>query len=475
MLFIAERTTYTGPVTSPDALLASCPELAGQDQAASPHLLSVKAYNSPGLLARCLQSVRQPSTGNVTPLVIDDTKVDELRKENERIASKFGARYYPVLGEFSLVQAFADYIDGTEPKDRGQELSDYLRRITTDYPNDPSGAWGGVGGAQNVSHLANVMTFGESGTPRKGWLSTFIDHDVLLPPNAEDIFRLIGMYHHLGNIGIITSSYLHHAGSPTKLGTQAFRHLVEHEGELTAKELDREMENIFQRIPTVGLQAPNQADRKYSTPEYKLDFPTGNYTLSGDEAFDIPVSIIGLEDRGFSAMLQLFIGARRLGIARVPGFPHVRNAEKDAANGRLPDYFRLPKHKAHCEFMNDLMDYAIAEGVPQENVDRFRRIQRARRMAQLAGLRKLVSTAGELAGRERFAPYVDSLQDLRESVLDFAKTTSDTQNRALDPAFAFRLIKDIRKLHPVLVEKAYQFGTDGQLAQYNQKRNELSA
>jgi hypothetical protein len=118
------------------------------------------------------------------------------------------------------------------------------------------------------------------------------------------------------------------------------------------------------------------------------------------------VSIVGLEDRGFSAMLQLFIGARKLGVARVPGFLHICDDVKNAANGRLSDYFLMPKHAAHYEFIGRLAAYAAVNDLPPENVEGFTKSERARWMAHLARLRQLVLLATDLGGRQKFAKHL---------------------------------------------------------------------
>jgi hypothetical protein len=328
-----------------------------------------------------------------------------------------------------------------------------------------------VAGAQNVGHLFNVMHFGESGTPHVDWLSTFIDDDVIMPPNAQEIFQMIGLYHNLGSIGLIAGGYTHHSGNPISLAQRALKYLVANHPDMTDEDIQRELDNLSRRTPERGLRGENASDDKYADrPEFTMVFPGGNYSLSGNLAFEIPVPIVGVDDLGYATMLQLFQGARSLGVARVPDFIHVRQQRPNGgdAHGTLEQFCTGQKDLDYLQFQKIAKQYAaeVAQ-VPQENIDGLVRIQVAKRRSQLRTQREVLQASAALAGQERFARYVGMLTNLKRSVHSFALAKYRASGDALDPTFVQTLVGDMVNTHAQLVDKAYQFGMDGELTKYN--------
>src|SRR6266568_1185887 len=476
-MFIPKAGVYTAPVVTYDQL-ASClsPDVVAAYEATPPvqHLVTVKTCDSPDLLSRNLESLsEQVGLNYVQPVVVDDSKHDHFRRENQDLAYTARARYCVVSGKSSLVGAFSSYILATEPEQKAAPLIDYLQRISTDYPALPSlDTFGGVAGAQNVGHLANVMLFGENGIPSQDWLSTFIDDDVVMPGNANEIFRMIGLYHTLGTVSVIASSYLHHSGNPISLAFRALNSLMVNAETMSDQEISELIDGILRRTPSIGLRDEHASDSKYGhTPEATLAFPGGNFTLSGDRAFDVPVPIVGVEDLGFIASLHLFCGARQLGVARVPDFIH-RRCDRQAGgsvNGGLEDFCRAERDVAYGEFRSIAERFATnVLDVPEENVQHFRKAENAKRRYQLRQQRKTLQTLDVLSRNARFAPYVPVLTSLKHSVRNFAiAKTKGAEKPLLDHRFIEHLLGDMVLYHGRLVRKAYAFGVDGEFDSYS--------
>lgn len=124
-MFIPHRTHYTKPVRTPEQLLDNCRDTLGDNPPIFPkvHVVATKTCDEPGLLARNQLSLRLATDGwrHIAPVVVDDSKLAESRQQNMAVAEVFGSRYCAVLGRFSIVSAFGEYIDRTEPrKGRGR-------------------------------------------------------------------------------------------------------------------------------------------------------------------------------------------------------------------------------------------------------------------------------------------------------------------------------------------------------------------
>jgi len=473
-MFSVESGAYTAPVVTYDDL-KSCLPVDPENAYTEPssHIVTIKTCNSPDLLARCVTSLHdEVSLEYVKPIVIDDSKDADSREKNMRVAWETEAEYCAVGGKNSLVNSFGEYIAKTESETTANTLQDYLHRIVTDHPAGPSAAtWGGVGGTQNLGHLRSVMQFGAQETPKEEWLSTFIDDDVLMPKNAQEVFRMIGLYHTIGSLSVIASSYLHHSGNPIILASNAFKELAVRADDMDQPAIGTEINNIINRTPTMGLRGERSSDARYSSPEYTLIFPGGNYSLTGGEAFDVPVPVVGIEDLGYAAMLQLFKGARELGVARVPDFIHKRSARQNGGDvhGNLSEFCRAEKDVDYNTFQKIAKEYAADNGASSENIAAFTALETDRNQSQSRRQRKLIQHLGELSRDERFASFRDTLSGLKQNIYEFALAkTKNANTLTLDKPFVEKLLKDMLTLHPQLVSKAYQFGQDGGLASYDQ-------
>lgn len=471
-MFIAERTTYTGPVTSPEQLAAGCPEYFGAYRQFGPatHMLTIKTCNAPDLLKRCIGSMSH-TPAYLQHIIIDDSPHGAYREANCQIAQEFGAQYYSTKGELSLIGRFSDYLAGSEGSG-GQHLREYLHRITTDYPKEPAPeAWGGVAGAQNLGHLANVMNFGEQNLPPSEWLSTFIDDDIVMPLEAASIFKLTAMYSHLGNVSVIASNYLHHSGNPIALTRDVLQDFVAFSHEMSEEQVEEEMRNMLLRVPNIGLRNAERSDEDYTHPELTMTFPGGNYSLSGHQAFQIPVPVVGIEDMGYGSLLQTFIGARELGVARVPDFPHIRYRRPDGGdahdgNSNLLAFFgATSKGQVHARFHELVMEYASSarniSGAALEGSTLRERVSKQKLLGQL----KAVAVAAKtLLANPRFTAYEDTLCSLKQGARYYAQEAlRPADEDDLDTRAMTRLIDEMRDLHPVLIQKAYEFGAEGRL------------
>jgi len=475
-MFLSEIGSYTAPVLSYSELVTCLPSEA-LSSTPEGHQVTIKTCNNPQLLARSIGSLLDNVSLNITPLVVDDSRQEDLRDQNQQIAADHGARYCAVRGRHSLVSAFSEYIAETEYPDTAQELTRYLERIVTDYPQTPSEeTWGGVAGAQNLGHLFNVMHFGRTLTPKTEWLSTFIDDDILMPDNANNIFKMIQTYHGLGSVGLIAGGYLRHSGNPIALARRTMLYLAKNRDSMTPEEIGIELNNLMQRTPTVGLRDERASDNKYSNrPEFTMTFPGGNYSLSGPRGFEVPVPVVGVEDLGYAAMLQLFLGARNLGVARVPDFIHARQSRRNGgdAHGTLRQFCEGEKDVAYLQFQRIAAGYAEKMGMPPENIDGLTKVQEVRRRSQLKQQREVVQATAQLMQDERLTDYSDLLGEFKTAVHDFALTKYNTQRNTaegpLDEEFVFNLVDSMFRLHPHLVRKAYDFGAY-RLGGYNWER-----
>jgi len=460
--YLRTESTYSAPVITPEELLQDYP---GLPTTAPQHFLTVKAFGKPELVSRALASVADYAPAYVETLVVDDSVTETDRAKNRRVAESFGAEYYPVKGERSIVANFSRFLE----LHGKNELAAYLGRVATSYPRQPGAEfWGGVGGAQNVSHLVNIMKYGERSTQPEQWLSSFIDQDVIIPPDARNIaFPLISMYRNLG-VGMLASAYVHHVGSPTGLSAKALSHLVDKGDSLTQEETKQEVRNIMARAPTVGLQSAEDSLSRYtSSAPRNFDFPSGNYTLCGEEGFTrVPVSIMGHEDQGFGAMLQVVVGAKEMGVARVPGFTHIRKADtSNAAHGSLIDYLTRigPRIKREqTAFLDTLLGLAETHGIPQERIAGLSELQASRLKSQSKALTAMITSCEELLLRPQFQLAADELLTIREAAHLFAVRRSDQASPA-DLEFATHFLSKAIRLQPLLAEEAYAFGEAGML------------
>jgi|GEM_PF-1568526 len=472
-MFSVESGAYTAPVTTYNDLRDCLPDDPKLHVAPTHHSLTVKTCNAPELLDRCLGSLRETvDLSYIQAVVVDDSKNVTSRQQNMRVANETGAEYCAVSGANSLVYHFGKYIEATESPDQANVLTRYLERIVTDYPAVPSATtWGGVGGAQNLGHLRNIMRFGAEGFSQSEWLSTFIDDDVMMPGNAQEVFRMIGLYHNLGSVSVVASNYLHHSGNPIILATDAFTELAVRAKDMDRQAVEAEVKNIIRRTPTMGLRGSEKSAARYSTPEQTLIFPGGNYSLSGGEAFDLPVPVVGVEDLGYAAMLHLFKGARNLGVARVPDFSHVRYNRPNGGNvnGDLSQFCQAEKDVDYNSFQLIAQEYAASIGVPRENLESFIGLEAGRNQAQARRQAKLSDQLTQLREEPQFANVAPIIEDLQRSVAAFVATKAQYANTlTLDPISTKKLLADMLTLHPRLVDKAYQFGQDGELTTYNQ-------
>lgn len=468
MRYEASSSIYRQPVISPAELLVDYPDLP----TSVPHqLLTVKAYESPDLTARALNAASRCTPDYVIPLVLDDSETSDGRHQNQAVAGEFDAEYYPVKGENSFVRAFSNFLE----KRGHHELARYLGRIVTSYPRSPDpDNWGGTKGAQNAGHLLNVMKYGQQGVREDNWLSTFIDQDVVIPPTAlNDTFPLIAMYHHLG-VGMIASGYTHHLGSPLKLSARALEYLAKHVEDLPPEEINQEIRNIIARAPTVGLQTPADALARYtSSAARNFDFPSGNYTLSGIKGFtEAPVSTMGHEDQGYGAMLQLFVGAKEMGVARVPDFIHIRKPNAPGAvHGDLISFLTHigPRIKNEQNvFLMALLAHAQRIGIPRHRTEGFSELQESRHHSKIKALDTIVRTCDLLRDHPKCISNRDALSSIRYGAVALAEGNFYGISRpGLD--FASRFIRDALSLQPHLVEKAYAFGATGHFDNYAER------
>lgn len=325
----------------------------------------------------------------------------------------------------------------------------------------------------------SVMSFGEMQVESDQWLTTFLDDDVIMPPNAEATFRLIGMYHKLGNIGIVVSNYLHHTGSPMALASGVLRHFEKHADTMTDAAIDIEIKNLLQRTPTVGLRNSHASDGNYSRPEVTMTFPAGNYTLSGRKGYDIPVPIVGIDDLGYSELLRAFIGAAKLGVARVPDFLHLRRpriVNNGDANGSLEEFCCNPdKDIIHETFSSALQEYArLVEGVPEANLKELQGYHVRRRREQLRQLRNAISAVHTLEKNKILDRHESVLTVLKNGFYKQLKVRrGEYSGNNVNKNFIMELIGSMRTLHPWLVDKAYQYGADGRFKAYSQKTSKI--
>lgn len=136
-MFYTDRSTYTGPIKTPEALANCLSEGSNFAHQTPPtnHNVTIKTCDAPDLLGRALISlVDEVSLRYVTPVVVDDSRLEDSRFKNRKIAERFGARYGAVIGQNSIVTDFSGFISETESPADAKELGDYLERITTDFP-----------------------------------------------------------------------------------------------------------------------------------------------------------------------------------------------------------------------------------------------------------------------------------------------------------------------------------------------------
>ena len=468
MKYIAESSTYLSPIVTPSELRADYPDLSDE---VPYHNLTVKVCESPELSERALQSVEDNAPDYITTLVVDDSVTAKSQNANQEIARRFGSQYFRVKGELSIVGAFSEFLT----KENEGRLAAYLGRIATNYGSPVvQGAWGGARGTQNAVHLVNVMAFGEQGVSADQWLSTFIDQDVIVSTSAkDDAFPLTSMYSNLG-VGVIASLYTHHLGSPTGLSARALQYLANHAQDMGRSEANQEVRNIMARAPTVGLVKPEDTLARYTDVAARnLDFPGGNYTLSGSAGFEkVPISIMGHDDQGYTAMLQLFVGAKELGVARVPGFDHVRKPDApNAPHGSLVGYLTEigPKMKAEQNaFIGALLEHAREIHVPDQRIEGLRQLQDGRHKNQLRSLEAIISVCGQLAGESMFADTKPELLAIQQGAQALIQSRFH-MGSAADSAFAKTFITNALALQPRLVEKAYAFGERGGLEEYRRR------
>lgn len=466
-MYYPETTSYTGPVVTSEDLLRCLPDQSAQDMVREPdvQLLTIKTCNAPALLDRCLGSFTPDLPGYVQPVVVDDSKADCFRDKNKVVAREWGAEYFPVSGEESVVKEFADYLDRILPVSEKDVVIGYLHRITRNYHRAPPlGEWGGVAGAQNVGHLASAMTFGARNIQRRDWLATFIDDDLLSPPNAEDIFRMQRVYRNLGNVSVIASHYLHHPANPLALTVGGIKYIARHYHEMSDEELDKEFDDLLHRVPAHGLRTADASAPFYSTPARTLTFPLGNYTLVGDKAYDIPVPIVGMNDVGYCELLQLFEGAGNLGVARVPDFIHERTVRPnggDATSDLAALYTNPEKETDHAPFHAIVRQYAIdVEGVSKGNIDDLNQWLSERKDRTLKQTDELIDMINTLSKTQRFASHRSLLSCVRDGFMRAKTIFEGRAESSLDPVFARKLITDMRQHHPRLIQAAYAFGAE---------------
>src|SRR5688500_7308806 len=112
-MFCPEASTYTNPVVSSEALLNCLSDRYHSDSlitAPELRLMTVKTCNAPDLLQRSLNSFMPSKPEYMEVIVVDDSKNDLSRVQNEEIAADSGVTYLPVLGHRAIMPYFEDFI-----------------------------------------------------------------------------------------------------------------------------------------------------------------------------------------------------------------------------------------------------------------------------------------------------------------------------------------------------------------------------